>query len=35
VVLSRRSTAIDYLIDDHYIDKITGKLSTKKKVNLN
>jgi len=34
-VLSGRSTAIDYLIDDYYMDKITGKLSTKKEVNLN
>jgi len=35
VVLSGRSTAIDHLIDDYYMDKITGKLSTKKEVDLN
>jgi hypothetical protein len=35
VVLSRRSTAIDYLIDNYYIDKIIGKLSIKKEVDLN
>ena len=35
MVLSGRSTAIDHFVDDHHINKITGKLSTKKEVNLN
>ena len=26
---------MDYLIDNYYMDKITGKLSTKKEVDLN
>ena len=28
MVSSRRSTAMDHLVDDYYMDKITGKLST-------
>ena len=34
IVLFRRSTAINHLIDNYYIDKITGKLFTKE-VDLN
>ena len=35
MVLFRKSTSIAYLVDDYYIDKITGKLSTKEEVNPN
>jgi len=33
MVLFRRSTAMDYPIEDYYIDKIIGKLFTEKEVN--
>ena len=34
-MLSGKSIIIDYFVDNHYIDKIMGKLFTEKEVNLN
>ena len=33
IVLSGRTTAIDHLVEDHYIDKIIGVLNTYRKPN--
>jgi hypothetical protein len=32
-VLSRRTTAIDHLVEDYYMDKTTGVLNTYRKPN--
>jgi len=32
-VLSRRTTTIDHLVEDHYMDKIMGVLNTYQKPN--